>query len=324
VIDGQNRRIGRKVNGVLVRAWLYQNQLNPVAELDGSGNVVTRFVYGARATVPDYMVKNGTTYRLISDRLGSVRLVVDAVTGAVMQRMDYDEWGNVTSNTSPGVQPFAFAGGLYDDDTKLTRFGLRDYDAGTGRWTTKDPLRFAARDPNLYGYVLNNPISLTDPMGLDPCIVMTNAGQIIVDNTIADRAAAFINEAVANGWNGPVNKDFRTYREQQAEWNRYQRELKEGKKNPTPAARPGHSEHEGGFALDLAFCSQPQNERDALLKAAEKFGFKQNVPGEPWHFSAGPTADQLHDAIGIAQDAVVLFGGKSGLPSCSDFYQLAN
>jgi len=61
-----------------------------------------------------------------------------------------------------------------------------------------------------------------------------------------------------------------------------------------------------------------------LLKAAEKFGFKQNVPGEPWHFSTGPGHDQLQDAIHIAQDAVLLFGGKSGLPSCSDFFQLAN
>ena len=44
VIDGRNRRIGKKVNGVLVQGFLYSDQLNPVAELDGSGNVVSRFI----------------------------------------------------------------------------------------------------------------------------------------------------------------------------------------------------------------------------------------------------------------------------------------
>ena len=49
------------------------------------------FVYGTRAHVPDAMVMtDGTVYRLITDHLGSVRLVVKAETGEVVQRMDYD------------------------------------------------------------------------------------------------------------------------------------------------------------------------------------------------------------------------------------------
>jgi YD repeat-containing protein len=133
VIDGQNRRIGKKVNGVLTQGWLYQNQLNPVAELDASNNLVSRFVYGSRTNVPDYMVKGGVTYRLIADHLGSVRLVVDTATGAIAQRLDYNEFGVVTTDTNPGFQPFGFAGGLYDPQTKLTRFGARDYEAEAGR-----------------------------------------------------------------------------------------------------------------------------------------------------------------------------------------------
>jgi len=34
VIDGRNRRIGKKVNGTLVQGFLYKDQLNPIAELD--------------------------------------------------------------------------------------------------------------------------------------------------------------------------------------------------------------------------------------------------------------------------------------------------
>jgi RHS repeat-associated protein len=166
VIDGQNRRIGKKVNGVLTQAFLYSSPLRPAAELDGSGAVVSRFVYGTRINVPDYMVKGGVTYRLLTDHLGSVRLVVNTATGAIVQRIDYDEFGQVTQDTTPGFQPFGFAGGLYDPDTKLTRFGARDYDAFTGRWTTKDPIRFTAGEPNLYGYVLADPINIKDAGGL--------------------------------------------------------------------------------------------------------------------------------------------------------------
>jgi len=54
-----------------VRGFLYGDALNPVAELDGTGAVVARFVYGSRSNVPDYMVKGGTTYRIVSDHLGS-------------------------------------------------------------------------------------------------------------------------------------------------------------------------------------------------------------------------------------------------------------
>jgi RHS repeat-associated protein len=168
VIDGQNRRVGKKVNGTLTQAWLYEGQLNPVAELDGNGNVVSRFIYGDRANVPSYMVKAGVTYRIIADHLGSPRLIVNTSNGAVAQRMDFDEFGNVLSDTNVGFQPFGFAGGLYDADTKLVRFGARDYDAEVGRWTAKDPILFRGGDTNLYGYVLNDPINFIDPNGKGP------------------------------------------------------------------------------------------------------------------------------------------------------------
>jgi RHS repeat-associated protein len=82
-----------------------------------------------------------------------------------MQQIDYDDFGIIAHDTNPGFQPFGFAGGLYDSDTKLTRFGARDYDAETGRWTAKDPIRFSGGDTNLYGYVLNDPVNLIDPNG---------------------------------------------------------------------------------------------------------------------------------------------------------------
>ena len=112
------------------------------------------------------MEQNGKRYRFIKNHLGSPRLIIDADSGMVVQRMDYDEWGNVITDTNPGFQPFGFAGGLYDRDTGLVRFGDRDYDPETGCWTAKDPIGFAGGDSSLHSYVGGNPLSYTDPRGL--------------------------------------------------------------------------------------------------------------------------------------------------------------
>jgi RHS repeat-associated protein len=121
------------------------------------------------------MIRNGVTYRIIADELTSPRLIVDTTTGAIAQRIDYDAFGNMTADSNPGFQPFGFAGGLYDRDTRLVRFGARDYDPETGRWMTKDPLLFGGHQVNLYGYVRNDPINLLDPTGLDVQLCRTVA-----------------------------------------------------------------------------------------------------------------------------------------------------
>jgi RHS repeat-associated protein len=153
------------------RIFFYKDALNPIAELDGSGNVVSRFVYGSKFNVPDYFTSNKLdgstwkTYRIVSNHLGSPRMVVNTETGEVVQRIDYDEFGRVLEDTNPGFQPFGFAGGLYDEETDLVRFGARDYSAEEGRWTMKDPAGFWG-GLNLYMYSINDPINYFDLNGL--------------------------------------------------------------------------------------------------------------------------------------------------------------
>ncbi len=112
------------------------------------------------------MVKGGITYRYITDQLGSVRLVVDAATGAIAQRIDYDEYGVTIQDTNPGFQPFGFAGGITDAHTRLVRFGARDFDPVSGRWASEDLPMFLSVFPNRYEYVLGNPLAANDPAGL--------------------------------------------------------------------------------------------------------------------------------------------------------------
>jgi RHS repeat-associated protein len=125
-----------------------------------------------------------------------VRQVVDVATGAVAQELAYDAWGRVLVDTNPGFQPFGFAGGLYEPDTGLVRFGARDYDPETGRWTTKDPVRFEG-GLNLYEYGASDPVNRVDPAGL-------YAGPVPGCNTLACTAtkAAIFGAVVGGVWLG--------------------------------------------------------------------------------------------------------------------------
>ena len=105
------------------------------------------------------------TYRFIRDVQGSVRLIVDAATGAIAQRLDYDSFGRVLLDTAPSFQPFGFQSGLYDPDTGLVQFGARWYDASTGRWLSKDPILLEG-GLNLYVFCGNDPVNFADPWGL--------------------------------------------------------------------------------------------------------------------------------------------------------------
>ncbi len=168
LLDGQSRRVAKHVNGTTTDAWLYgADGVSAVARLNSSNTITQRYVYGRRMHVPDYVETGAAIFKVISDYRGSVRLVVNASDGSIVQRMDYDVWGNITADTNAGFQPFGFAGGLYDTDTRLTQFGLREYDPVSGHWTSKDPIGFSGSDNNLYTYVSSDPVNLIDPIGTD-------------------------------------------------------------------------------------------------------------------------------------------------------------
>ncbi len=167
VVDPSGRRIQRTAGSQRTQ-WIYSGS-RIVAELDNNGTVVSRFLYGSRSNSPDAVVKYSgattKTYRIISDQAGSPRLIVN-----VADKNDhplvasYDEFG-VVSGTGLGFVPFGFAGGIYDSDTRLIRFGARDYDPELGRWLAKDPVLFRGDQPNLYLYVGNDPVNRRDPLG---------------------------------------------------------------------------------------------------------------------------------------------------------------
>jgi len=92
----------------------------------------------------------------------------------------------------------------YDDDTGLVRFGARDYDAYSGRWTAKDPVLFGAGDSNLYAYVANDPFNKLDPFGLDT-VSIGFIGSVAVVGFGASLSFSgtygFGNGPIESGWN---------------------------------------------------------------------------------------------------------------------------
>lgn len=84
----------------------------------------------------------------------------------------YAPFGEVYAQA--GTPDFSFTG--MDQDTTSTVYDFPEREYGIqGRWPSPDPAGLSAVDPtnpqswNLYAYVMNNPLSSTDPTGLDPC-----------------------------------------------------------------------------------------------------------------------------------------------------------
>ena len=163
---GTSKRVAKQVDGVIVEKYLWANLTTLLAVYDGSDNLVQRFEY-ANGRMPIAMVQNGSKYYLHYDQVGSLRAVSDS-SHNIVKEVVYDSYGNILSDSNEAFSvPFGFAGGLYDSDTKLTRFGYRDYDAYSGKWTAKDPIDFGGGDSNLYGYVLGDPVNWIDNIGLN-------------------------------------------------------------------------------------------------------------------------------------------------------------
>ncbi len=160
--DGDGRRV-TKTAGAGTITYVY----------DPAGQMAAE--YGGRA--PATM---GTTY-LTQDHLGSTRLVTNS--GGVVGCHDYlpfgeeipgtGAWGRSASCFGAVDTDVKFTGQIHDAETGLDYFEHRYMSSAQGRFTSPDPVfanvhrLFDPQQWNLYAYVRNNPLNLTDPTGLD-------------------------------------------------------------------------------------------------------------------------------------------------------------
>ena len=101
------------------------------------------------------------------------RLATNASQTVVWKLPPHEPFGTAQAQQDPdqdGIAtdiPLRFAGQVFDADTGLHYNYFRDYDPWTGRYIQSDPIGLEG-GLNTYGYVLNNPINLIDPLGLAP------------------------------------------------------------------------------------------------------------------------------------------------------------
>ncbi|MCD4824350.1 MAG: hypothetical protein K8S55_07070 [Phycisphaerae bacterium] len=109
---------------------------------------------------------NGEVLWALTDHQGSVRDLINSA-GTVANHITYDSFGNITAESDAAVDfRFSYTGRELDAATGLFYYRARYYDAAAGRFISEDPASFDAGDMNLYRYVTNNPMTLTDPSGL--------------------------------------------------------------------------------------------------------------------------------------------------------------
>jgi RHS repeat-associated protein len=142
--------------------YLY-DQDKEIGTLDKHNNILQLKVLGL-GTLGDIgaaiaLELDNTTYAPLHDFSGNL-IALLSPTG-LTETYDIDAFGNESHPSS--LNPWRFCSKRSDEN--LIFFGKRFYDPSLGRWLTPDPAGFAD-SPNLYLYVLNNPLNRLDLFGL--------------------------------------------------------------------------------------------------------------------------------------------------------------
>jgi RHS repeat-associated protein len=143
---------------------------NVWADLDGSNNLLVRYVYGdGMDQVLTRTVASGPNAGVavyFTDNLGSVRDLANW-SGVVQDHLDYSGFGVIVTEAGAAYgDRIKFTARWYDADTGLQNNRARWYQVSTGRWMSEDPSGFGAGDVNLTRYVGNNVTNATDGAGL--------------------------------------------------------------------------------------------------------------------------------------------------------------
>jgi RHS repeat-associated protein len=180
--------------------------VNPIAEYDGSNNLLRRYVDAPGIDQPIVWYEgttiDSTTRRFLSsDERGSIISVSDS-SGNKLAINAYDEYGIPAFGTLAN-QRFGYTGQMWLPEVGLWSYKARMYSPTLGRFMQTDPSGFDG-GINLYGYTVNDPINYVDPLGLNIGVpggtLSCAAGYVLVWD---DQTSAYVCTILVNGSRNP-------------------------------------------------------------------------------------------------------------------------
>jgi RHS repeat-associated protein len=189
------------------KIYWYGLSSDPLLETDAAGNNPTEYIFfsGKRIARRD---PNGTVFYYFGDHLGSSRSILQAGQTIPCYDADYLPFGGERVITDTCPQAYKFTGKERDSESGLDFFGARYYSSAQGRYLSADwsatpvPVPYAdfssPQSLNLYSYVGNNPLNLTDRDG-HCCSFSASSIADFVDDKINTAVNFYRDRAVASG-----------------------------------------------------------------------------------------------------------------------------
>jgi RHS repeat-associated protein len=156
---------------------------------------------GSASFTPGVSERRGSTSSFYgADYLGTNSSLYSS-SETVSATRQYDAFGNMVGSSGSSANPFGFAGNWgyqNDPDSGLMLLGHRYYDASTGRFLTRDPIKDGR---NWYAYCGNGPVRAVDPNGL---FILYIGGGASATGTLAHGAVD------ASAWIDPITGNYGT------------------------------------------------------------------------------------------------------------------
>ncbi|MBL7646490.1 MAG: RHS repeat-associated core domain-containing protein [Candidatus Hydrogenedentes bacterium] len=166
--DDQKRR-SRAVTGGAMTKYRVDQGWGVVNEENSGGTLLSTYIHHpgrqigtVLATSEGSTASSGTYAYYFQDAIGSTRSLWDE-DGDRLGKYDYTPFGGKYGNTGEEITR-KFTGHDWDNEARLYHTAYRQYSPDSGRWLTRDPLGMHD-GPNVYAYVVNNPVSLWDADG---------------------------------------------------------------------------------------------------------------------------------------------------------------
>ena len=155
---------------------------NQMVEEYSDDQHVTSYIYGNKIDEVLLMNRDNATYYYHTNHVGSTMALSDA-NGIVVERVEYDAFGlptffddndNIIAESSINNN-ILFAGREFYPESGTYYCRARSLHPNIGRFMQYDPLRYVD-GMNLYSYVGNMPILMTDPLGWSVVVTIWTTG----------------------------------------------------------------------------------------------------------------------------------------------------